>query len=254
MTYKDHEIFSDVAKYLEEDNIDTTFYSTSEIISDEELKNLDVVVGKKSRDEVYQTLRKAESLGTKTLNGLKTHLMSDNNQFSYKVLKEHGFNIPKWFNEYDFEGKVVKKLVSERIGQEPRLIEVPDPEPGYFHQEYIPNEGLDYKIYGVDIGNEKKIYAAVTPSKLTNENGRRQRIELNDGLWEETSKIMEIFDNACMLGIDMIENGNKRYVVDVNAAPSFRGIYEAPYSIYQSIKSLLREEENNKQIRVPKVC
>ncbi len=239
MCYREHEVFDEVIENLKESDIEAIYYSPEEIIPPEDLEELDAVFGKRSRNEVYETLFNAEKMGIETYNGFCTHLLSDMNPRSYEILTEGGYDVPKWSYENDLDGKVVKKPVSERMEAEPELKDGVRPEKGFFYQDFIPNSGIDYKLYGIDEGDKKEVFTVRTPSKMRFESDERKLIENDKKLERDVKEIMELFDNARGIGIDVIK-ADKDYFIDINAAPSFRDVPRAPESISKSIENMLK--------------
>jgi len=234
-----HEVFDKVIENLKERNIEAVYYNPEEIIPNEDLEELDAVVGKKSRNEVYETLLNAENMDIKTYNGFYTHFLSDMNPRSYEILTEEGYDVPEWSYKKDLDGKVVKKPISERMRVEPELKDGVRPQKGFFYQDFIPNSGIDYKLYGINEGEKKEVFTVRTPSKMRFENGGRKLIENDEKLEKEVKEIMDLFGNARGIGIDAIK-ADKDYLIDINAAPSFRDVPKAPESISKSIENMLK--------------
>lgn len=235
---EDHRIFSYLPIYLEKYDVETQFYNPEKIVPDDELKDLDMLIGQTSMKEVYDSLSKAKKSGIKTYISPQTRLATDWNPYTYELLSNAGYRVPEWSYEDNFEGKVVKKPVGEWMQTEPELIEEGGSEENFIYQKFIPNNGWDYKLYGVRTNGDQRTWGLVTPTKLNNGNGLRRQIELSDDMTQDIENIMDLFDSPAM-GVDIIKNNGKKYVVDVNAMPAYTGVSDALDEISKSIHDML---------------
>jgi glutathione synthase/RimK-type ligase-like ATP-grasp enzyme len=224
MCSEGHEVFSGVSLLLEQDyghRVD--FIQPEKELGCDEISNYDILVPKKSREEVYRNLRKAEEEEVETVNSLVSSMTADHNVASMYHLGELDYEVPERVNG-DWES-IVEKPAFEAQMFHPRK------DPGKLREnciteEYIECSGIDYKVYIVDTGEEIFVSGVKTGSKLERNPEKREIFEPSDiGFSEEDAgEVLEEFFDADFLGIDFIENGEDYYAVDVNSAPSFRGL------------------------------
>ncbi|UGQ15147.1 hypothetical protein LO772_17195 [Yinghuangia sp. ASG 101] len=90
-------------------------------------------------------------------------------------------------------------------------------------QPYIPNHGVDYKVYSV--GGE--LHATVRTSPLHPDRGVTPReVPLPDDLAELVTRIGQVY-GLDLFGVDAVAGPDGWVVVDVNDFPSFRAVPDA---------------------------
>lgn len=223
----DHEVFSGVKQLLENEyGHRTDFIPPDMELERSEISDYDILVPKKSREQVYQNLRKASREGVETLNGFVSSVTADHNVASIHIMEKLGYRVPERVNEC--RPDLVEKPVSEAQMLEPR--KNPDRiRKDCIAEDYIPGTGTDYKIYIIDTGYDTSVSGVVTDSKLEGSKGAREPFETSEIGFEtdDAETVLENFFEADFLGIDFIENEGDFYAVDINSAPSFRGVEEA---------------------------
>ncbi|WP_436785922.1 ATP-grasp domain-containing protein [Yinghuangia sp. YIM S10712] len=101
-------------------------------------------------------------------------------------------------------------------------------------QPYIPNHGVDYKVYS--LGGE--LHATVRTSPLHPE--RRvipREVPLPDDLAETVTRIGQVY-GLDLFGVDAVEGPDGWVVVDVNDFPSFRAVPDAVARVSQTLLRL----------------
>lgn len=237
---EDHEVLSEVAEILEERGTDVVFLDPGERLNESEVSDYDVMVPKKSREAVYHNMRLADDLELETLNGFLTGMSADHNLASLRRLERSGFNVPGVELQKPESGEFIEKPVRECYREEPRKLNGHEPrKKGFFLEEFIDSDGIDYKIYLID-GEEPYIEGLMEPSKLLERSSSREKFdprEVGFGT-DEAREVLSTFYDADFLGVDIIESSDgKRYIVDVNAAPSFRGAEGAPENLAEAVYS-----------------
>jgi ribosomal protein S6--L-glutamate ligase len=100
-------------------------------------------------------------------------------------------------------------------------------------QPYIPNPGVDVKVYA--IGAE--LFATVRASPLHPGRAvRSRRVALPDDLARVAARVGEVF-GLDLYGLDVVEGPEGWQVVDVNDFPSFRGV---PHAVAQVASTIVR--------------
>ncbi|MFP4116180.1 MAG: RimK family alpha-L-glutamate ligase [Candidatus Aenigmatarchaeota archaeon] len=255
---------------LEKEGIQTDFFHPEKELSQREMEDIDLIWGKESKVPVYETLKRLEREDVDSVNGYYTHLLADSIPQSYQVLERTGLKVPEWgtaeidekdealysyrvlqeegktvsdlrLNEMP-EGTVVTKDISESMEGSTEVLNGCNYEVNKVYQEFIENSGWDYKLYGIDTGEGVEAFGARERSPLLAPEGKRRPIRVDGEIREDVNKIMDAF-GAKVLSIDMIEDGGKRYVVDVNSSPNPRGIPGIKEGVYKCLKGLLGDHE-----------
>lgn len=238
LTEEDHEVFAEVGEILSDRNIDVAYLDYNKYHSFSEISKYDGVLAKKSREAAVDTIKKAENSGVSVYNGFQTHMRTNHNPASYWHLSNAGLNVPEWSTFREVGSKMVRKPKSETMREEPFRVKQIDGSRDHLYQEYVENRGIDHKLYGVRLQEEIALTSIETPSKLLNDSSRRRQITSEKEFNSIVESVMDIFD-AEMIGVDVISSESEKYVVDVNATPSFRGTDMEPV-IADSIQQFLQ--------------
>lgn len=233
------EVFTEVARILEgEYSHETNLISPERELSREEIGNYDVIVPKISNGEVYSNLKKAEAEDVETVNSLETSMAADHNVASMYHLAELDYDVPERIHTNG------QALVEKPAFEAQQLTPRKNPDElrgGCITEEYIDFTGTDYKIYLIDTMDEVFASGIKTGSKLEGETGQREQfnpIEIGFDEQDAESILSQFFD-ADFLGVDFIQNGKSYYAVDVNSAPSFRGVKNADRKLASAINNKL---------------
>lgn len=217
----DHEVFGEVAEILSSRDVSVDFLDPEKYHSPGDLEGYDGIFLKKSREPGFRTLRDAEMEDIPTFNGFCAHMKTNHNPCSYWHLENEGLSVPDGATTA-LEGDVVVKPRTETMREEPWREQSPTSDSDHFYQRFIENGGIDYKLYVTDMGDEVNVTALSTDSKLLYDQNDRSQIETDQEMKRIGEQCMQAFD-ARILGIDLIRPDNGTYIVDVNAAPSYRG-------------------------------
>lgn len=238
---EDHVVLSEVAEMLEDRGVRVDFLDPEVKLRASDISEYDVMVPKKSREAVYHNMRLADKLGLETLNGFLTGMSADHNLASIRHLEEKGFRVPTPLLGTEAERRdgefAVEKPLLECYRVEPvKMNGGSSRGDDYFLEEFIPSDGTDYKLYIIDC-SEPYVAGVMTDSKLSSGDGERKRFDpgrIGFGP-EKADEILSTFYDADFLGVDVILNDGDPYIVDVNSAPSFRGVEEAPEKLAEAI-------------------
>lgn len=171
-------------------------------------------------------------------------MTADHNLASIRHLEGNGFNVPSPIldqSDRSNDEYVIEKPLHEYLGKEPvKMNGGVDRGEDYFAEEFLPSDGTDYKLYIIDC-EETYIGGAKTSSKLLPGNGSRESFDLEEISFgkEDAEEVLSTFYDADFLGIDIIISNDEPYIVDVNSAPSFRGVEEAPNKLADAIYARL---------------
>lgn len=218
---EDHDVFGEVAEILSDRDVYVDFLDPESYHYPDDLESYDGVFLKKSREPGFRTLRDAEQEDMPTFNGFCAHMKTNHNPGSYWHLEQAGLDVPRG-SSTGLEGDVVVKPRTETMREEPWREQDPEPDTDHFYQRFIENGGIDYKLYVTDLGSETNVTVLSADSKLLYNQDERSQVETDREMQEIGEKCIEAFD-AKILGIDLIRPESGTYVVDVNAAPSYRG-------------------------------
>ena len=218
---EDHDVFGQVADVLEDRDVSVDFLSPETYHSPDDLEAYDGIFLKKSRKPGFQTLRDAEREGIPTFNGFRTHMKTNHNPGSYWHLEQEGLEVPEGSSE-GLEGDTVVKPRTETMREEPWREYSPKTDINHFYQRFIENGGIDYKLYVTDLPDKTTVRAISADSKLLYDQDDRTQVETDAEIQEIGERCIKAFD-ARILGIDLIRPDSGTYVVDINAAPSYRG-------------------------------
>lgn len=235
---ENHEVLSEVAEILEERGVKVDFIDPDEKLEGPEIADYDLVMPKKSREAVYHNMRLAEELGLETMNGFVTGMSTDHNLASIRHLERSGFRVPEIVDQPVKQKEYIEKPLRECYREEPRVLNGHQPrENGFFLEEYIESDGTDYKLYLID-SEEPYVAGVKTKSKLIDGEAERESFDPSEvGFDGETARnILSAFYDADFLGVDIIRDDNgEPYIVDVNAAPSFRRVDDAPEELADAV-------------------
>jgi len=132
-----------------------------------------------------------------------------------------------------FDGRRAEGI---RVVRNPlELAGVPEPERPVLVQQFVPNDGMDLKLYVV--GSE--VFGVRKPSPLLRERGPGERCAVNESVRKIALRCGELF-NLSLYGVDLVEGPDGPVVVDVNYFPSYRTIPGAAALIADRIDLMLR--------------
>ena len=115
------------------------------------------------------------------------------------------------------------------------LAGVPEPERPVLVQQFVPNDGMDLKLYVV----RSEVFGVRKPSPLLRERGPGERCAVNESVRKIALRCGELF-NLSLYGVDLVEGPDGPVVVDVNYFPSYRTIPGAAALIADRIDLMLR--------------
>ncbi|WP_435196943.1 histidine kinase [Natronomonas sp. EA1] len=210
----DHAVFGEVARRLAAEGVEVVFLPPGVSLSDEQLRELSLLVNKKVRWPSFDALRRAEELGVPTWNGYAVSLTLANRLAALAILASAGFEVPP----VTFDppaGDYVSKAFFD-MGTEPSVNR-----PGDFYQPLLRGVQYDLKYYAVDDGETVHVACVLTSPKLGGGKGVLGRIDPDPAVVDRLRRLVRSL-GVRSLGVDLVQTEGRLVAVDCNVAPSFR--------------------------------
>lgn len=213
-------------------------------------------------------LEAAAAAGVTTINDARAVRTVRDKAIAAAVARRHGLPFPA--TTFAATSALLDELPPERFplvakptggdsGRAVRLVRSPaelaaaraalDGEGFLLVQPYIPNGGVDYKVYS--LGTE--MYATLRASPVHPERRARSRaIPLPDDLAEIVARVGQVY-GLDLFGVDVVKGPDGWTVVDVNDFPSFKAVPDAVPRVARTILRLAaaREDTEAAAARIP---
>ena len=208
-----HPVFSAVGDRLRDRGYTVSYFDPHRRIPREELRELSLLVNKKTRPASVQSLVDAERLGVPTWNSA-TGVLACVSRFSQLcVLAGVGFPVPAASRCKPSGDYVAKRLY--HWDMDPQLNGEGD-----LYETLLDVEPGDYKYYVVDDGKRHRTVVLRTTSKLY---GEKRVLGESEPVPAQVRRIRLLMSKLDMraIGVDLVHASGDWYAVDLNPCPSF---------------------------------
>ncbi len=247
---EDHKEHINIRKFLElgpTRGHEVTFCNDSEVL-EFDFSDVDIVILKTQyyNEDVWEYLNNYPQV--QVINSYKSTKMVMNRNIVDQTLEEIGIPIPRTAkNEKELAQLDFPIFVKSLDGNDHEmrvynsLESIPKIDFSHnFYQEMIPNDGLDYKCYGIGdefFGIVRKASQAKSHFEKVHE--KREEFEITPGLKDTFQKVRN-HTKLDFFGLDLLKHSEtgKFYAIDINLFPGFIGLPKAPLKWWEYIENL----------------
>lgn len=212
----DHKVFGTVGEQVAERGHVVSYFDHNSPVADDDLTALSLLVSKRTRPESIRTLIRAERLGVPTWNSAFGVQAAACRLTQLCVLAGVGFTVPPTTLEPPPTGEFVAKSrfhwgPTPTVGGE-----------GDFYEPLLETEPVDYKYYVVLDGDEPRVTALRTTSKLIRSKDILAVEPVDPVVVDRIVDLMTRLDLRAV-GVDLLLVDGEWVAIDLNPCPDFEG-------------------------------